>query len=555
MSESEPENLQCHSDIVFVIYHDTTNRTTRGREDNRRENRSATMTIDTNTTIILYTTCLSSIILYTIDYTIVRTRKHPIHTTTPLYGSMNHGREVVPLEEGGNAVHHSSSSSNNSTSGMTWFWRGLHFCNTAASTILVGVVIFLFLQLQYVSYQLNQQADDLKDLQTQITNQTQGQIQELTDKVDKEHSQSLYQLAGFFTLLTCLLTCFHISMHLRNFHEPVVQRRILTILWFSPIYGITSFLSLMFPSADGYLAVVKDFYEAYVVYTFLSFLIAVLGKGDRDAVVNILSQHADHLQLPTKLLWRFYHPPPDSSDRAKANAVLLECQILCMQFVLVRPVTSIASFVSSILMQDVEEDDSNWAYFKSPNFYIAMVTNISIFLAFRGLLKIYHAVREELLWCQPFSKFMAIKGIIFLTFWQGLAISIFVNLNQGADGDNDDVLDDNGDDQTAQEKAAEIQNVLICMEMLFFSIAHWCVFPAEEWEPDYRPKQYAKPGIGLKDFVSDMSFIMSSSSDARAYRREASSNQTSTEDDGEGDEENGVDSLRLQEEDDDNKII
>jgi hypothetical protein len=468
---------------------------------------------------------------------------------------MNHGREVVPLEEGGNAVHHSSSSSNNSTSGMTWFWRGLHFCNTAASTILVGVVIFLFLQLQYVSYQLNQQADDLKDLQTQITNQTQGQIQELTDKVDKEHSQSLYQLAGFFTLLTCLLTCFHISMHLRNFHEPVVQRRILTILWFSPIYGITSFLSLMFPSADGYLAVVKDFYEAYVVYTFLSFLIAVLGKGDRDAVVNILSQHADHLQLPTKLLWRFYHPPPDSSDRAKANAVLLECQILCMQFVLVRPVTSIASFVSSILMQDVEEDDSNWAYFKSPNFYIAMVTNISIFLAFRGLLKIYHAVREELLWCQPFSKFMAIKGIIFLTFWQGLAISIFVNLNQGADGDNDDVLDDNGDDQTAQEKAAEIQNVLICMEMLFFSIAHWCVFPAEEWEPDYRPKQYAKPGIGLKDFVSDMSFIMSSSSDARAYRREASSNQTSTEDDGEGDEENGVDSLRLQEEDDDNKII
>ena len=70
-----------------------------------------------------------------------------------------------------------------------------------------------------------------------------------------------------------------------------------------------------------------------------------------------------------------------------------------------------------------------------------------------------------------------------------------------------------GDDggKTPHEQAVEIQNVLICLEMLFFSIAHWCVFPAEEWEPGYRPKQYAKPGIGLKDFASDMRYIMSSS--------------------------------------------
>jgi hypothetical protein len=45
---------------------------------------------------------------------------------------------------------------------------------------------------------------------------------------------------------------------------------------------------------------------------------------------------------------------------------------------------------------------------------------------------------------------------------------------------------------------------------LFFSIAHWCVFPAEEWEPGYRPKEYAVPGMGLKDFAKDVSYIMSS---------------------------------------------
>jgi hypothetical protein len=298
--------------------------------------------------------------------------------------------------------------------------------------------------------------------------------------------------------------------------------------------------------ADGYLAVIKDFYEAYVVYTFLSFLIAVLGKGDRDAVVDILSHHTDHMQAPTRWLSHFYHPPPDTDDRAKASAVLLECQMLCMQFVLIRPLTSIASFVSMTLVenknnQDQDDDnaDSKWAYFYSPSFFTTMITNVSVFLAFRGLLKFYHIVRDELRWCQPFSKFMAIKGIVFLTFWQGLTISIVVNLNENDDNDNNSNSANNSDnDQSPHEKAAGIQNILICMEMLFFSIAHWCVFPSEEWEPDYRPKQYAKPGIGIKDFVSDMSFIMSSSSDARAFRKDLS-NQSSPTDDSEEDAEEG----------------
>jgi hypothetical protein len=469
------------------------------------------------------------------------------------------GSEVVPLEENRDGVDMHSEIPSTSTPCL---WKMLHFCNSFAVAILAGMVTFLFVQLQYVSFQLSKEQDEIDQLQTTLAEKTQDQIQELTDKVDKEHSYTLYQMAGTFTLLTCLLTMFHMSSHLRNFHEPVVQRKIITILWFSPIYSCTSFLSLLFPTADGYLAVVKDFYEAYVVYTFLSFLVAVLGKGDRDAVVEILSQHVDHMKAPTRLLGNFYHPPPDTSDKAKANAVLLECQMLCMQFVLIRPMTSIASFVSTTILEGQDsgdESESKWAFFRSPYFYIAMVTNVTVFLAFRGLIKFYHIVRDELRWCQPFSKFMAIKGIVFLTFWQGLAISIFVNFNLNQDSGNngnsgssanDDTYD--SDDQTPLQLAAEIQNVLICMEMLFFSIAHWCVFPSEEWEPDYRPKHYASPGIGIKDFALDVSFIMSSKSDARAFRKASSSNPSPPTKEGtEEDEEQGG----LDDKYDDNDII
>ena len=339
-------------------------------------------------------------------------------------------------------------------------------------------------------------------------------------QVENNHSLTLYQMAGTFTLITCLLTMFHMSTHLRNYHEPIVQRRIVTILWMSPIYGVTAFLSLLVPSADGYLAVIRDFYEAYTVYNFLALLIAILGRGDRDAVVGVLAKHAHHLKKPTSCLSSWYHPPPETSDDAMANAVLYECQVLAMQFVFFRPLTSIASFVSTTLMEDrhpnQDDDQDAWAFFKTPNFYIAMVTNVTVFLAFTGLLKFYHAVREDLLWCQPFNKFMAIKGIVFLTFWQGLLIAIFVSLHEHNSNGGDDATSSG---KTAQEHASEIQHILICLEMVFFSIAHLCVFPAEEWEPNYRPTEFQAPTMGIKDFAKDVSFIMSSSKRRRDAAR------------------------------------
>jgi hypothetical protein len=303
---------------------------------------------------------------------------------------------------------------------------------------------------------------------------------------------------------------------------------------------------------------------AYAIFTFLSFLIAVLGRGDRATAIRVLSRHADRLKDPTRCLSSCYHPPPHASDEAKAGAVVTECQLLAMQFVFIRPLTSILGFVYSTLYESRHPTDNTSggadglsgtavaAYFTSPPFFLAMVTNVSVFLAFMGLLKFYHAVRDDLSWCQPFSKFMTIKGIVFLTFWQGLLISIVVsaldrnaryggnvksiqhppasggnstNLGQHSwappgsspsssysfhNGTDRFLLDSQQPSYASFDEAAQIQNFLICLEMLFFSIAHYCVFPAEEWEPGYRPRAMARPGIGLKDFVSDMSYIIKS---------------------------------------------
>lgn len=44
------------------------------------------------------------------------------------------------------------------------------------------------------------------------------------------------------------------------------------------------------------------------------------------------------------------------------------------------------------------------------------------------LVMFYHAFRDELHPIRPLSKFICIKAVVFLTFWQGLSLNIMVAL-------------------------------------------------------------------------------------------------------------------------------
>lgn len=333
------------------------------------------------------------------------------------------------------------------------------------------------------------------------------------DQFSMENSFMVYQLAGTFTLLACLISMWHMTAHVRRFKRPFVQRKILAILWMSPIYSITSWLSLVFPQYEGYLAIIKDLYEAYVVYQFLSFLISVLGRGDRDAVVDLLAKHADHLEPPMRFCGCCRGKYPFGDPRALADAVLMQCQVFTMQFVFFKPVTAIGLFTCDKL-----------GYFgngpldyKNPTFWLKIVQNVSVFMAFSGLLKFYHAVQDDLGWCRPFPKFMCIKGIVFMTFWQSVVIGFLANSTNIASGGKDD---DSGDPGIWGKQA---QNFLICLEMLLFSIAHFYCFPTEEWEEGYRPaiekKMSAGDNLAFGDFISDLKLIMRGRSDNEFHKK------------------------------------
>ena len=106
----------------------------------------------------------------------------------------------------------------------------LHVCHPVATLALAGLVAVLGLQLRALQQQLHEDEAAMLTLQQQMAHDHAAQ-QDLGQRVQQEHSLTVYQMAGTFTLLTCLITTFHITQHLSNLREPVVQRKILAILW------------------------------------------------------------------------------------------------------------------------------------------------------------------------------------------------------------------------------------------------------------------------------------------------------------------------------------
>lgn len=152
---------------------------------------------------------------------------------------------------------------NNSSSSSPWCIRRiLHY---GGITILSICTTLIFLQTQAISLQLARQQREIDSLQSQLHNTS----EHIQHEVEAQRDFTVLHMAGTFTLLTCLMTLFHMTNHLRQMNQPTVQRKILAILWMSPIYGVTSFLCLLLPKGEGYLMILKDFYESYVIYQFL----------------------------------------------------------------------------------------------------------------------------------------------------------------------------------------------------------------------------------------------------------------------------------------------
>ncbi|GBG70928.1 hypothetical protein CBR_g8229 [Chara braunii] len=104
--------------------------------------------------------------------------------------------------------------------------------------------------------------------------------------------------------------------------------------------------------------------------------------------------------------------------------------------------------------------------------YISFVMNFSQMWAMYCLVQFYMATREFLAPIKPIGKFMCIKAVIFMTWWQGLFIAFFFSI--GIVTPQPELIP--GKLQTG------LQDLLICIEMSIAAAAHLYVFPATPYQ-------------------------------------------------------------------------
>ncbi|KAF5739938.1 hypothetical protein HS088_TW12G01152 [Tripterygium wilfordii] len=258
-------------------------------------------------------------------------------------------------------------------------------------------------------------------------------------------------VAFFCTIGSIALAIFHIYRHLLNYTEPTYQRFIVRIIFMVPVYALMSFLSLVLPKSSIYFNSIREIYEAWVIYNFLSLCLAWVGGPG--AVVLSLS---GRILKPSLCLMTCCFPPIPLDGR-----FIRRCKQGCLQFVILKPVLVA---VTLILYAKGEYKDGNFSP-KQAYLYLTIIYTMSYTMALYALALFYVACKDLLRPFNPVPKFIIIKSVVFLTYWQG--VLIFLAAKSGFINDTDE--------------AAEFQNFVICVEMLIAAVGHLYAFPYKEY--------------------------------------------------------------------------
>ncbi|KAL1222876.1 LAZ1-like protein 1 [Cardamine amara subsp. amara] len=258
----------------------------------------------------------------------------------------------------------------------------------------------------------------------------------------------------FCVLLSMHFTMQLISQHLFYWKNPKEQKAILIIILMAPVYAINSFVGLL--DAKGskpffmFLDAVKECYEALVIAKFLALLYSYLNISMSARIIpdEIKGREIHHSFPVTLFVPRITHLD---------HRTLKQLKEWTWQFCIIRPVCSILMIALQIL--GIYPPWLSWVF--------TVILNVSVSLALYSLVKFYHVFAKELEPHKPLTKFICVKGIVFFCFWQGIVLEILVGLG---------VIKSHHFWLEVEQIEEALQNVLVCLEMIVFSVIQQYAF-------------------------------------------------------------------------------
>jgi len=271
-----------------------------------------------------------------------------------------------------------------------------------------------------------------------------------------EPHDTFWVISGILALAATIMSFHLIAQHYRNYTQPQYQRYIIRILYMVPIYSVTSWLSFRFFQYEIYLNVIRDCYEAFVIYSFFALLTNYLGEDEEQQREVLQDKEVRKFPIPLRF-WKF---------DPKSPHFLQNCRLGTLQYVVVRPLTTFISLITLELNVFCPQSLN----FHSARPYTLILNFMSVTVAMYTLVTFYLTVKKDLAPYKPIPKFLSVKFVIFFSFWQGILVSIlaYFGVIHGTQY------------WTVTDVSSGVQNFLVTIEMVIASIIHYRAF-------DYNP--------------------------------------------------------------------
>ena len=268
----------------------------------------------------------------------------------------------------------------------------------------------------------------------------------LTRERSTEAKDYAFAIAGIFVGLAVPLSLHDMNMHMAHYVSPL-QAYVLRVLWIVPIYSIQSWIALVYKADAFFLVTARECYEAYAIFSFYQLMLGALGGKQRLSKKLIATGKERAKCLPPccclrgwKMGSRFVH----------------RCTVGVYQYVLIRVAVSIVAFIAES-RHVYHEGSADFNYFYP---WASLFMNCSQLVALYCLAAFYFETHEWGKEMRPLKKFLVIKAIVFVSWWQSIAI-----MGVGSLGLIPPALN-----YSTAEVSMALQNFAICIEMFFYQI-------------------------------------------------------------------------------------
>ncbi|KAK9422734.1 putative Organic solute transporter Ostalpha-domain-containing protein [Seiridium unicorne] len=295
-------------------------------------------------------------------------------------------------------------------------------------------------------------------------------------------------IAGGCAAIAILTSFYLMWRHATNYTKPREQKHIIRILFMVPIYSASAFLCIWYYWHAVYFQVISDCYEAFAISSFFALMCHYMAPD-----LHEQKEYFRHMHPVKPWVWPVtwakkccggergpWRTP--KSGLTWFNIIWIGIYHYCF----IRVAMTITAVVTQYFDRYCES--SNNPVFA--HIWVLVIESIAVTIAMYCVIQFYIQLKGPLAEHRPFLKVLAIKLVIFLSFWQSSAISV---------GTSTLHLVEASDALAYPDLKVGIPSLLLCVEMALFAILHLWAFPYSPYVPGAKQTFYpvADPSLGL----------------------------------------------------------